>query len=88
MPSEAERVGGRLQDILENIDLAVDFIGSVRKDDLPKDQRSVYAAIRCLEIISEASRHLPDSLRIRNQDIAWRNVADAGNLYRHEYRKV
>ena len=42
-------------------------------------------ATRCLEIISEASRRLPDELKTRHPSIEWRNMAIAGNVYRHDY---
>jgi uncharacterized protein with HEPN domain len=41
-----------------------------------------------LEIISEASRKLPDDLTDRHPEIPWRAIRDAGNLYRHDYVKV
>jgi uncharacterized protein with HEPN domain len=47
-----------------------------------------YAVTRCLEIISEASRRLPDELKARHPAIAWRDMAAAGNIYRHEYEDV
>jgi uncharacterized protein with HEPN domain len=43
---------------------------------------------RCLEIISEASRRLPDDLKARHPSIAWRQMAAAGNVYRHDYEDV
>ena len=43
---------------------------------------------RCLEIISEASRRLPDDLKARHPAIAWKDVAGAGNIYRHDYEDV
>ncbi len=43
---------------------------------------------RCLEIISEASRRLPDELKARHPDIPWTDVAGAGNVYRHDYEDV
>jgi uncharacterized protein with HEPN domain len=41
-----------------------------------------------LEIISEASRRLPDELKARYPSIAWKNMAGAGNVYRHDYEDV
>jgi len=38
---------------------------------------------RCLEIISEASRHIPDDAKARHPEIPWRRVADIGNRIRH-----
>jgi uncharacterized protein with HEPN domain len=52
------------------------------------DTRTVYAVIRCLEIISEASRRLPTDLKARYPSIAWKEMAGAGNIYRHEYEDV
>jgi uncharacterized protein with HEPN domain len=43
---------------------------------------------RCLEIVSEASRRLPDELKARHPDIPWADVAGAGNVYRHNYEDV
>jgi uncharacterized protein with HEPN domain len=43
---------------------------------------------RCLEIISEASRRLPDELKARHPSIAWKDMAGAGNIYRHDYEDV
>lgn len=43
---------------------------------------------RGVEIISEASRRLPDDLMDRNRDIPWRKVAGIGNVIRHDYERV
>jgi Ribonuclease HepT-like len=43
---------------------------------------------RCLEIVSEASRRLPASVRDRHPDLPWRAIMDVGNVLRHEYDNV
>jgi uncharacterized protein with HEPN domain len=43
---------------------------------------------RALEIISEASRRLPDELLDRHPEIDWVAIAASGNIYRHEYEAV
>lgn len=35
-----------------------------------------------------ASRRLPDDLKARHPSIAWKEMAAAGNVYRHEYDGV
>jgi uncharacterized protein with HEPN domain len=40
---------------------------------------------RSLEIISEASRHLPAEIQERKPEIPWRKIADLGNVLRHGY---
>ena len=48
----------------------------------------MYAVVRALEIVSEATRRLPDELKGRHPDIDWAAVAAAGNVYRHEYEGI
>ena len=46
------------------------------------------AVERGLEIISEASRHIPDEMRAMAPEIPWRQIAAIGNLLRHEYQRT
>jgi uncharacterized protein with HEPN domain len=86
MPSE--RTDGTLRDILYHIDLATEFAGGLDREIFAADLRTVYAVTRCLEIISEASRRLPEGLKARHPSIAWKQMAAAGNVYRHNYEDV
>ena len=58
------------------------------KDAFISDRKSVYAVVRCLEIISEASRRLDSSVKVRHVAIPWEQIAGAGNIYRHDYDNV
>lgn len=86
MPSERER--GALGDMLRHIDLAERFAEGLDEKDLSHNLQALYAVIRSLEIISEASRRLSDELKARHPDIPWREMAAAGNFYRHNYEDV
>ncbi|MCK1754400.1 DUF86 domain-containing protein [Bradyrhizobium sp. 137] len=86
MPSD--RIPGALRDILHHIDLAAEFAGRLDREEFAADMRTVYAVTRCLEIISEASRRLPEELKARHPAIAWKQMAAAGNVYRHNYEDV
>jgi uncharacterized protein with HEPN domain len=77
-----------LRDILHHIDLATQFAAGFDPTSFHDDLRAVYAVTRCLEIISEASRRLPDELKARHPSIAWKRIAGAGNIYRHNYEDV
>ena len=46
------------------------------------------AVLRNLEVISEASRRLSETLKDRHPSVPWRDIRDAGNVYRHEYDVV
>jgi uncharacterized protein with HEPN domain len=52
------------------------------------DPLRFYGVTRCLEIISEASRRLPEDLKARHPSIPWKEMAGAGNVYRHDYENV
>ena len=86
MPSDAAPAA--LRDIAHHIDLAAQFAAGFDYDTFRADLRTVYAVTRCLEIISEASRRLPDDLKARHPSIAWKDMAGAGNVYRHDYEDV
>ncbi len=88
MPFDAEAVRRWLDDIHHHIVLAERFADGMSYEALRDDLRTVYAITRCLEIISEASRRLPDELKARHPSIQWRDMAAAGNVYRHEYEDV
>jgi uncharacterized protein with HEPN domain len=85
MPSDVQSV---LRDIAHHIDLATQFAAGIEYEAFQNDTRTVFAAIRCLEIISEASRRLPDELKARHPSIPWKDIAGAGNVYRHDYEDV
>ena len=52
------------------------------------DWRSQRLVERGVEIISEASRHLPEDLKARHSEIPWRKVAGIGNVLRHDYESI
>lgn len=57
-------------------------------DDLAADVFLRAAFERFIEIISEASRHIPADLKAAEPSVPWRNVADIGNHLRHGYHRV
>src|SRR5438045_4710592 len=73
---------------LRDIDLALSFTAGFDYEAFVSDPKTVYAVTRCLEIISEASRRLPDDLKARYPAIGWKQMAGAGNVYRHDYEDV
>jgi uncharacterized protein with HEPN domain len=84
----SESATAALRDIAYHIHLAEEFVHGRDIEAFRSDLRTVYAVVRCLEIISEASRRLPNEVKARHPSIAWRNMAAAGNIYRHDYEDV
>jgi uncharacterized protein with HEPN domain len=84
--SEPERAA--LIDIRDNALLAAEWSGSLSEREFELDRKAFYAVTRCLEIVSEASRRLSAELVQRHPSYPWRQLRDAGNVYRHVYEGV
>ena len=84
----SEKESGVLRDMLFHVDAAEHFAHGQAFESLRDDLMRLYAIIRSLEIISEASRRLSDELKARWPGIPWREMAAAGNFYRHNYEDV
>jgi uncharacterized protein with HEPN domain len=87
MPSD-EKTRDALLDIRDNILWAQQFAQGLTFEAFRASRLHFYATTRALEIISEASRRLPDDLRARHPDLPWRAIRDVGNFYRHAYDNV
>lgn len=77
-----------LLDILENIARAKSFVKDIDFETFSCEPVYFYAVVRALEIISEASRRLPEELKEKYPDIPWKQIAGSGNIYRHDYEDV
>jgi uncharacterized protein with HEPN domain len=76
----------RLRHILESIAAIRAMLAGRTIEEVADDIAVKPAFERYLEIISEASRHLPLDMKQRHgPDIPWKQVATLGNLLRHSY---
>jgi uncharacterized protein with HEPN domain len=78
----------RLRDIAEAIERIRGVLGDVSLETFEADWQKQWLVERGVEIISEASRHLPHELKARHPEIPWQKVAGIGNVLRHDYGNV
>lgn len=78
----------RLTDILEAAGHIRSVIEDVALEAFEIDWQKRWLVERGVEIISEASRHLPDEMKARHPEIPWPKVAGIGNVLRHDYERV
>jgi uncharacterized protein with HEPN domain len=80
--------GPWLRDILEAIVGVPAAVGGMSLEAYGASWTTRRAAERAIEIISEASRHLPKSLRASEPNVPWREIASIGNVLRHAYHRI
>jgi len=79
---------GRLDDMLDHIQVARDGVRSGRRERLHSDRLYRLGIERAIEIISEATRHIPDHYLETYSSVPWRNIKAIGNVLPHAYEHV
>ena len=74
-----------LKDILDAIEKIEEFVGNMGFDEFTKDDKTVSAVIRKLEIIGEATKYLPAELRRKYPDLPWSSMAKLRDRLIHGY---
>jgi uncharacterized protein with HEPN domain len=74
-----------LLDILENIDIANEFIAELTYEQFKEDKRTIYAVTRAIEIIGEATKSIPQTIRDHYPQISWRSIAGMRDKVIHQY---
>ena len=78
-------IGDYIQDTIEAMNAAMEFISSITYDDFVKDTKTIYAVVRAVEIIGEAVKNIPEDVRKKYPEIPWRKMAGMRNKVIHEY---
>lgn len=74
-----------LYDIKEALDKIEGFTTGISLEDFEQDVKTIDAVLRNLEIIGEASKHIPKSIRERYTNIDWKAIIGMRNIIAHEY---
>ncbi len=74
-----------IQDILDNITDIESFSKGLNKEKFESDRLRQNAIIRSLEIIGEAAKNIPDSIRGKYPSIEWKKIAGFRDVLSHAY---
>jgi len=77
-----------IHDMVEAIEKAISFVDGMTYDELSVDDKTVFAVIRALEIIGEATKKIPDQVRQQNPDVPWKEMAGMRDKLIHDYMGV
>ena len=75
----------RIDDIVEAINKIERYTHGIDFVSWQNDEKSVDAVIRNLEVIGEASSHLPVKVQEQYKDVPWRMMRGIRNILAHEY---
>jgi uncharacterized protein with HEPN domain len=74
-----------VEDIVNAMRSASTFIEGMTFRQFQRDQKTVFAAVRALEIIGEAVKKIPGPVRDRYPEIPWKDMAGMRDKLIHEY---
>jgi len=67
--------GDYIQDSIDAMEAAGSFIEGMSYNDCIADRKTVYASLRAIRIIGEASKKIPESVREKQPGAPWREMA-------------
>lgn len=74
-----------LTDILSSIHKIQKYAENLTYEQLCQDERTLDAITHNLQIIGEATKRIPDSLRIKYPEIDWKKIAGLRDIIAHTY---
>ncbi|MDO8566565.1 MAG: DUF86 domain-containing protein [bacterium] len=77
-----------LKDVLEYCNRAISSIGQMTLEEFRDSLDAQDALARRLEIIGEAIKHVPDSVRNKYPDVEWRKATALRDVLAHDYVDV
>ena len=80
--------GNYIEDIIEHMSYAEDFVKDLAYEDFVDDKKTVLSVTKCIEVVGEATKHIPDSIREKYTEIPWRDLAGIRDRLVHGYFKV
>ena len=83
--TEGREYADYLRDILDSIEKAQRFTRGMDLERFRSDDKTVFAVVRALEIIGEATKRIPEDVRERHPDLPWREMTGLRDKLIHDY---
>jgi uncharacterized protein with HEPN domain len=86
--SKEREIADYLDDIIIAMTDIEEFTHGMSFDLFSRDKKTVNAVIRSLEVLGEATKHIPSSFRKKYPDIPWNKMAGMRDVLIHDYMGV
>lgn len=77
-----------LNDIRDSAAKAQEFVDGMDFAEFRRDDKTIYAVVRALEIIGEAVKRIPDDIRTLAPTLPWKSMAGMRDKLVHDYVSV
>ena len=74
-----------IQDMLENMKDAEEFVQGMSREQFEADKKTVNAVLRSIAVIGEAAKNVPDQIRAQYPHVPWREMAGMRDKVIHFY---
>lgn len=74
-----------LADMRRAIEKIERYVGTMDRSAFEKDDRTMDAVFRNLEVLGEAAKNVPEEFRKRYGEVAWRRIAGLRDILIHAY---
>jgi uncharacterized protein with HEPN domain len=86
--SKGREIADYLEDILNAIVEVEEFTRGMSFDAFIVDKRTINAVIRSLEVLGEATKHIPAGFRNNHIEVPWSKMAGMRDVLIHDYMGV
>ena len=74
-----------IEDIMESATRITKYVKGLSFDDFTRDDKTIDAVVRNLEIIGEASKNIPEWLKAKYPNLPWKEIIGMRDKIAHEY---
>jgi len=82
------KIEHRIDDIIRSCEKILQFTTGMTREQLFQQELVMDAVLRNVEIIGEATKHLPNDVRARMPGIEWKKIAGMRDWISHVYYRV
>ncbi|MCK4342762.1 MAG: DUF86 domain-containing protein [Phycisphaerae bacterium] len=74
-----------LEDILTAVEKIRRYAAGLSLDTFARDEKTLDAVVRNLEVIGEAVKQIPEDVRVRHPQVEWKKIAGLRDILIHAY---